>query len=108
MTFLNVQIKTKSLLCVIIPCSNKLYFLLCNISIKTNIHIFFQSFSEDEEDATHIIYPAVDPLEEEYARPVFRRGNNVLVHWYYFPDSHDTWAQADLPVTTIGLLLPYF
>ncbi|CAK1545563.1 unnamed protein product [Leptosia nina] len=53
---------------------------------------------EDEEDATHIIYPVVDPLEEEYARPVFRRGNNVLIHWYYFPDSHDTWAQADLPV----------
>ncbi|XP_045504306.1 SWI/SNF complex subunit SMARCC2 isoform X3 [Colias croceus] len=53
---------------------------------------------DDEEDATHIIYPAVDPLEEEYARPVFRRGNNVLIHWYYFPDSHDTWAQADLPV----------
>ncbi|XP_050355107.1 SWI/SNF complex subunit SMARCC2 isoform X2 [Nymphalis io] len=53
---------------------------------------------EDEEDATHIIHPAVDPLEEEYARPVFRRGNSVLVHWYYFPDSHDTWAQSDLPV----------
>ncbi|CAH2054423.1 unnamed protein product, partial [Iphiclides podalirius] len=53
---------------------------------------------EDEEDATHIIYPTVDPLEEEYARPVFRRGNSVLVHWYYLPDSHDTWAQADLPV----------
>ncbi|KAL0868466.1 hypothetical protein ABMA27_007953, partial [Loxostege sticticalis] len=53
---------------------------------------------EDEEDATHIIYPTVDPLEEEYARPVFRRGNHSLVHWYYLPDSHDTWAQADLPV----------
>ncbi|XP_049884800.1 SWI/SNF complex subunit SMARCC2 isoform X2 [Pectinophora gossypiella] len=53
---------------------------------------------EDEEEATHIVYPTVDPLEEEYARPVFRRGNNVLVHWYYLPDSHDTWAQADLPV----------
>ncbi|XP_063381254.1 SWI/SNF complex subunit SMARCC2 [Cydia fagiglandana] len=53
---------------------------------------------EDEEDATHIIYPNVDPVEEEYARPVFRRGPNVLVHWYYLPDSHDTWAQADLPV----------
>ncbi|XP_047537853.1 SWI/SNF complex subunit SMARCC2 [Vanessa atalanta] len=53
---------------------------------------------EDEEDATHIIHPAVDPLEEEYARPVFKRGNSVLIHWYYFPDSHDTWAQSDLPV----------
>ncbi|XP_050672537.1 SWI/SNF complex subunit SMARCC2 isoform X2 [Leptidea sinapis] len=52
----------------------------------------------DEDDATHIIYPAVDPSEEEYARPVFRRGNNVLIHWYYFPDSHDTWTQTDLPV----------
>ncbi|XP_047995690.1 SWI/SNF complex subunit SMARCC2 [Leguminivora glycinivorella] len=53
---------------------------------------------DDEEDATHIIYPNVDPVEEEYARPVFRRGSHVLVHWYYLPDSHDTWAQADLPV----------
>ncbi|CAG4966193.1 unnamed protein product [Parnassius apollo] len=53
---------------------------------------------DDEEDATHIIYPTVDPLEEEYARPVFRRGNHVLVHWYYLPDSHDTWSQTELPV----------
>lgn len=60
---------------------------------------FCSVLSDDEEDATHIIYPAVDPLEEEYARPIFRRGNHVLVHWYYFPDSHDTWAQADLPVS---------
>lgn len=56
-------------------------------------------YTEEEEDATHVVYPVVDPLEEEYARPVFRRGNNVLVHWYYMPDSHDTWAQTDLPVT---------
>ncbi|XP_028025349.1 SWI/SNF complex subunit SMARCC2 isoform X2 [Bombyx mandarina] len=55
---------------------------------------------EDEEDATHIIYPTMDPHEEEYARPVFKRGNHVLVHWYYLPDSHDTWAQAELPVDT--------
>ncbi|KAJ2954767.1 hypothetical protein O0L34_g3070 [Tuta absoluta] len=53
---------------------------------------------EDEEDATHIVYPAADPLEEEYARPVFRRGSGVLVHWYYLPDSHDTWANTELPV----------
>ncbi|XP_013166212.1 PREDICTED: SWI/SNF complex subunit SMARCC2 isoform X2 [Papilio xuthus] len=53
---------------------------------------------EDEEDATHIIYPTVDPLEEEYARPVFRRGNGALVHWYYLPDSHDIWTQTELPV----------
>ncbi|KPJ10736.1 SWI/SNF complex subunit SMARCC2 [Papilio machaon] len=55
-------------------------------------------YIEDEEDATHIIYPTVDPLEEEYARPVFRRGNGALVHWYYLPDSHDIWTQTELPV----------
>lgn len=53
---------------------------------------------DDEDDATHIIYPSADPLEEEYARPVYKRGNHVLMHWYYFPDSHDTWAAADLPL----------
>ncbi|KOB77929.1 Uncharacterized protein OBRU01_01454 [Operophtera brumata] len=59
--------------------------------------------NKDEEEATHIIYPTVDPLEEEYARPVFRRGNHALIHWYYLPDSHDTWAQADLPVHKLRL-----
>ncbi|XP_073832088.1 SWI/SNF- related protein mor isoform X2 [Musca autumnalis] len=46
----------------------------------------------DEEDATHIIYPEVDPHPDEYARPVFRRGNHVMMHWYYFPESYDTWT----------------
>ncbi|XP_061399718.1 SWI/SNF complex subunit SMARCC2 [Musca vetustissima] len=53
----------------------------------------------DEEDATHIIYPEVDPHPDEYARPVFRRGNHVMMHWYYFPESYDTWTvnTLDLP-----------
>lgn len=68
-----------------------------------NFVLFVHLCTEDEEDATHIVYPTVDPLEEEYARPVFRRGNHVLVHWYYLPDSHDTWAQADLPVLNTNL-----
>ncbi|XP_011294383.1 SWI/SNF complex subunit SMARCC2 isoform X2 [Musca domestica] len=46
----------------------------------------------DEDDATHIIYPEVDPHPDEYARPVFRRGNHVMMHWYYFPESYDTWT----------------
>lgn len=52
---------------------------------------------ENEADATHIIYPPVDPLEEEYARPCMRRERSVLIHWYYFPDSYDSWATVELP-----------
>lgn len=52
---------------------------------------------ENEADATHIIYPPVDPLEEEYARPCMRRERSVLIHWYYFPDSYDSWLTVDLP-----------
>ncbi|XP_055634606.1 SWI/SNF complex subunit SMARCC1 isoform X2 [Toxorhynchites rutilus septentrionalis] len=53
----------------------------------------------DEEEATHIIYPAVDPLPEDYARPTFRRDKHVMIHWYYFPESYDTWIPNtfDLP-----------
>ena len=53
--------------------------------------------AENEADATHIIYPPVDPMEEEYARPCMRRERSVLIHWYYFPDSYDSWSTLDLP-----------
>lgn len=55
--------------------------------------------TEDEEEATHIIYPVVDPLPDDYARPVFRKEKNVMLHWYYFPESYDSWVPAnfDLP-----------
>lgn len=39
------------------------------------------SITESEAEATHIIYPATDPLVEEYARPVFRRDRSTLIHW---------------------------
>lgn len=50
---------------------------------------------DNEEDATHILFPCVDPLDEEYGRPSLRRDKMVLLHWYYFPDSHDTWVNSD-------------
>ncbi|KAK9509493.1 hypothetical protein O3M35_006800 [Rhynocoris fuscipes] len=53
---------------------------------------------ENEEQATHILYPVVDPLDEEFARPTLKRGGMTLLHWYYFPDSHDSWVSIDLPV----------
>jgi len=36
---------------------------------------------EDEEAATHIVYPSSDPLDEEVARPIFKKDQNVLLHW---------------------------
>ncbi|XP_058058097.1 SWI/SNF complex subunit SMARCC1 [Anopheles bellator] len=55
--------------------------------------------TNDEEEATHIIYPVIDPLPEDYARPMFRRDKHVMIHWYYFPESYDTWVPNtfDLP-----------
>lgn len=53
-------------------------------------------WTESESEATHILYPHCDPLEEEYARPTMRRDKNVMFHWYYFPDSYDTWVNTDM------------
>lgn len=55
--------------------------------------------TEDEEDASHIIYPVVDPLPEDFARPTFKRDKNIMIHWYYFPESYDSWVANtfDLP-----------
>lgn len=47
--------------------------------------------------ATHIIYP--DPPETtaaetegtDYCRPLQIVDNNALVHWWYYPDSYDSW-----------------
>lgn len=56
---------------------------------------------EDEEEATHIIFPTVDPLADEYARVIFKRDKHVMLHWYYLPDSYDSWVSNifDLPVS---------
>lgn len=51
--------------------------------------------TENEEGATHILYPHCDPLEEEYARPGTRRDKMIMMHWYYFPDSYDTWVNIE-------------
>lgn len=55
--------------------------------------------TEVQDDATHVLYPTCDPLEEEYARPTMRRDKNVMMHWYYFPDSYDTWVNTELGVS---------
>ena len=37
--------------------------------------------TDNESEATHIVHSVADPLEEEYARPHFRRDRNTLLHW---------------------------
>ncbi|XP_050546490.1 SWI/SNF complex subunit SMARCC2 isoform X2 [Daktulosphaira vitifoliae] len=63
------------------------------------------TITENEQEATHIVYPNVDPIDEEYARPVYKnRERWSLLHWYYFPDSYDSWVNVDLPVDPPELL----
>ncbi|XP_019875838.1 SWI/SNF complex subunit SMARCC2 isoform X2 [Aethina tumida] len=50
---------------------------------------------ESEENATHIVYGPTDPLKEEYARPLFKRDKNLMMHWYYFPSSFDSWINVE-------------
>lgn len=61
------------------------------------------TITEDEDGATHIIYPEADQLPDDYGRPAFKRGKNVMMHWYYLPESYDTWVPIsfDLPVCNI-------
>lgn len=41
----------------------------------------------------------MDPLDEEYARAVYKNKERwIQLHWYYFPDSHDSWVSTELPV----------
>ncbi|VVC40429.1 Homeobox domain-like,BRCT domain,SMARCC, N-terminal,SANT/Myb domain,SWIRM domain,SANT domain,SMARCC [Cinara cedri] len=57
------------------------------------------TITENEQEATHILFPVVDPLDEEYARPVYKNKERwTQMHWYYFPDSHDSWVNIELPV----------
>lgn len=46
---------------------------------------------DDENHATHIIYQALEHASEDYARPILKEGDNVIVHWYYLPESYDSW-----------------
>ncbi|KAK0088239.1 hypothetical protein PV326_004917 [Microctonus aethiopoides] len=66
--------------------------------VKDSVRRHQGTLAENEADATHIVYPLVDPLDEEYARPCMRRDRSVLLHWYYFPDSYDSWITIDLPI----------
>lgn len=50
------------------------------------------TITDEEEEATHIVYDEQDPLEDEFARAAMRRDRQTLFHFYYMPDSYDSWA----------------
>ena len=52
------------------------------------------SITENEADATHILYPSTDPDSDIFCRGVFKRGDKCLVHFYRMPESHDNWGQV--------------
>ncbi|KAL1435622.1 hypothetical protein MTO96_001494 [Rhipicephalus appendiculatus] len=69
------------------------------------------TIAESPDDATHIVYPPVPTTDtsEEYVRLVMKRDRSALIHWWYFPDSFDTWVsgldidmEPDSPQTHTG------
>ena len=48
---------------------------------------------DNEQDATHILHPATDPDYDIFCRPIFKRGDKCIVHFYRMPESHDNWGQ---------------
>lgn len=47
---------------------------------------------QDESQASHIIYPEIESIASDYARPSLKSGENVQIHWYYLPESYDLWV----------------
>lgn len=57
----------------------------------------------EEDQATHIVYPKVDALPDDYARPAFKKGKHIMMHWYYLPDSYDSWAANTFEFSVSGI-----
>lgn len=53
------------------------------------------TITDNIQEASHIVHPPSPATpDEEYVRPILKRDRNFLLHWYYTPDSHDTWVQG--------------
>lgn len=61
----------------------------------------------EQDDATHIIYPEIRCSADAYARPWFKSGQHIMLHWYYLPHSYNSWVQNtfldtfDLPANVL-------
>lgn len=52
------------------------------------------TISETLDEASHIVYPLVPKIEgsDEWVRVVMKRDKNIMLHWWFYPDSYDTWV----------------
>lgn len=56
--------------------------------------------TETESECTHVIKPnllSTEPEDVEYLRTIEKRERLALVHWWYYPDSYNTW----LPINEV-------
>lgn len=50
------------------------------------------TLANSQDEADHIIYPAIDEKKtEDWIRVVQKRDKDALIHYWYKPDSVDTW-----------------
>lgn len=63
--------------------------------------------TEIEEEASHIIHKEKPYSADAYARPVFKQGNYIMIHWCYLPESYHSWIPNtfNLPVSNHNQLL---
>ncbi|XP_015760824.1 PREDICTED: SWI/SNF complex subunit SMARCC2-like [Acropora digitifera] len=53
------------------------------------------AITDDKAAATHVVHEPPPPFpEDEWLRPLLKQDNQVLVHWWYYPDSYDTWVPS--------------
>lgn len=57
---------------------------------------FIANYVEEKNEATHILYGKLheyntEGVEEDWFRTLEKDGPLVLVHWWYYPDSFDSW-----------------
>eukprot|EP00794_Sanderia_malayensis_P003092 gene3092-3558_t len=54
---------------------------------------------DTKDKATHIVHTSPSPCtEDDWLRPISRKDKQVLVHWWYYPDSYDSW----LPMSEVS------
>ncbi|XP_077993048.1 SWI/SNF complex subunit SMARCC2-like isoform X2 [Glandiceps talaboti] len=54
------------------------------------------TITDDQNTASHIVHPppSREVEAEDWLRPLVGRDRITLVHWWYYPDSYDTWVST--------------
>ncbi|RCH86657.1 hypothetical protein CU098_002027, partial [Rhizopus stolonifer] len=68
----------------------------CKKAVLSMVKKIGATFVQDKNEATHILHGKLheynkDGIEEDWFRTLEKDGNMVLVHWWYYPDSFDSW-----------------